>query len=173
MAHRGRRPKGVYVRGGIEEVLDLGTLQTSTVIETAFDNTSPETCLVSSIVVGATLNGLTAPQGPIWFGVAHSDYSAAEIQESLLVVGSWDRGNKIAQEQSKRLVRQLGIFTTDAASGVVDVQVWDGAMRKFKLNWLLNPGDGLNWWCMNVGEVILSGTDPEASLFGHANLWMR
>ncbi len=153
--------------------MSLGTLQTSNVITVAFDETSPETCFVSSIVVSVSLNNLTAPQGPLTFGVAHSDYTATEIQEVLNSVGSWDRGDKISQERGKRLVRKMGILTAPVASGTTDVRMWDGGPRKFKLNWLLAPGDGLQMWCWNNSEGTLATTDPELSMIGHANLWMR
>ncbi len=89
------------------------------------------------------------------FGLAHSDYSAAEIEECLEAQASMDIGDKIAQEQADRLVRSIGkmpsIPSGAAGSGVV---FNDGRKMKTRLNWLLSIGDTLNLWIRNGSGVV-------------------
>ncbi len=88
------------------------------------------------------------------FGLAHSDYSAAEIEECLEAQASIDLGDKIAQEHANRLVRSIGKMpanTVAAGSGVV---FNDGNKKKTRLNWLLSIGDTLNLWIRNGSGVV-------------------
>ncbi len=170
----GRRRMGKYLRGSIDEDLDLGTLGTKDVVLAAFDETVNERTLVSSIVLTWTLSNFTpiASAGPILVGVAHGDYTAAQIEEYIENTGSWNEGSMIGQEQANRKIRRVGIFDTpDAAtdSSVLN----DGKSIKTKLNWILNQGETLNQWAYNLGTAALATTDPRVHMAGHANLWPR
>ncbi len=166
---------GKYIKGNIEENLDLGTLASKTLIADTFDETVEERTFLSSIVVSWSLDQLTAPQGPISFGVAHSDYSDAEIEQVLEAVASWKEGDKIAQEVSKRLVKQIGVFVSPvgAAGGITDVSFNDGRPKKTKLNWILTSGKTLKMWAYNDSASALVTTAPFMRANGHANLWPR
>ncbi len=81
-------------------------------------------------------DGFTSGEGPVQFGVAHADYTSAEIEEALEAAGSWDLGNKVAQEQGKRLVRTIGIFKPGDGEGFANGEpVWT------KCGWYVESGD--------------------------------
>ncbi len=105
------------------------------------------------------------------FGVAHSDYSAAEIEECLEATASIDLGDKIAQEMANRLVRSIGVFsnaTSVAAAGGATFN--DGNKIKTRLNWLLSEGDTLGIWARNgSGTVYTTGS----TLRFLGSLWVK
>ncbi len=104
------------------------------------------------------------------FGLAHSDYSAAEIEECLESGASIDLGNKVSQEQANRLVREIGQIN---GAGVVvseGIPFNDGMPVRTKLNWLLSEGDSLNVWVRNAsGAIYTSGT----TLVISGDLWVK
>ncbi len=173
MARKGST-KGKYIKGNVDEILSLGTLASVTVIGSNFDEVVNEKTLISSLVAAYALEELTSPQGPILFGVAHSDYTDAEIEEVLENIGSWDTGDKISQERGKRLVRVIGIMTADdAVAGTTDVRFNGGDPVKTKLNWMLDSGDTIKLWAYNKSASALATTVPILVCSGHANLWQR
>ncbi len=168
---RRRRRMGAYIKGNVDESLSLGTLAAGTLIADTWDDSVSERTRISSVVAIWALDVLTAPQGPIMVGVAHSDYTDAEIEEVIENTGTWDRGDKISQERAKRLVRVVGKFGQPSAAGEVDQVLNDGKPIKTKLNWILNSGDTLKMWAYNNSGSALSGTVPVVRVNGHANLW--
>ena len=87
----------------------------------------------------------TSGEGPIVYGVAHGDYTDAEIEECLENDSVLTRGDKIAAEQSNRLVRRIGQFE---GSGAEEVEA-DGRPVTVRLNWLMATGDALRLWAWN------------------------
>ncbi len=127
--------------------------------------------MISSIVCTWSLDNITPGQGPLIFGVAHSDYSDAEIEAVIENQASWDQGSKVEQEVAKRLVRQIGQFVQVHTLSPGDIQFNDGKPVKTKLNWRLNTGDTLKMWVYNVSLMALSTSVPVLLCNGHANLW--
>lgn len=163
-----------YIRGRVNEELDLGTLAAKTVVGGNFDETTTDPVLCSSIVVTVALRDFTPVNnaGPIQVGIAHSDYSDPEIEACLEATGSWDTGNKIEQEISRRLVRSIGVL--DIPSDANDsVSLNDGKPIKVKLNWRLGSGDTLKLWAYNLGAAAIATTTPVVSMDGHANLFQK
>ncbi len=161
-----------YLKGNVDEDLSLGTLAPDTLVADTWDESPEEQTLISSIVCTWSLDNLTGSQGPIIFGVAHSDYSDAEIEAVIENQASWDQGSKVEQEVAKRLVRQIGKFTSKILiSGPSDVGFNDGKPMKTKLNWRLNTGDTLKMWAYNISTSALATTVPIMRCNGHANLW--
>ncbi len=171
--HKGRRRMGKYIRGSVDEDLDLGTLAAKALIAGAFDESVNNRSLVSSIVASWTLDGILAGQGPILFGIAHSDYDSAEIEAVIENTGSWDEGNKVAQEISKRQVRIIGTMVSTQGTGTNDVKWNEGKPVKTKLNWILNVGDTLDLWGYNLSTAALTTSAPVLRASGHANIWPR
>ncbi len=100
-------------------------------------------------------------------GLAHSDYTDAEIEEYIETTDSWDQGNLVqGKEVRKRLIRRIGIF---GSSGVLN----DGKPIHTRLNWLLRTGQTISLWAYNRGASALATTDPQVVAEGHANLWGR
>ncbi len=162
---------GSYLKGNINESLALSNLASGALVADTWDEVVNEKTLVSSIVVTWSVDELVLAQGPLEFGVAHSDYTDAEILEVLAVTGSWDSGDKISQERAKRLVRKIGVMVSVGDAGISDVTVNDGKPIKTKLNWMLASGDTLRMWVLNKGAILTTGAFLIAE--GHANLWQR
>ncbi len=170
---RRRRSMGRYIRGNIDINQALGTLASQTGILAASQVVSERT-LVSSIDCIYALAGMTAGDniGPIEVGVAHSDYSLAEVEACLERTNSWKEEDKIAAELSSRLVRKIGVFEVPSTTGE-SFTLNDGKSIKTKLNWILNAGQGLNFYFYNTGGQPLATTDSNGHVEGHANLWPR
>ncbi len=168
-----RRAMGRYLRGSVDEDLVLGGLASKTVISVIFDETVNERTLVSSVVAAYSLAGwtLTTNDGPMLVGLAHSDYSDAEIEEFVEATGSWNEGDLVQQEISKRKIRRIGIFEepdTDTDS----VTLNDGKPIKTKMNWIVNQGQTLRVWAYNLGAGPIT-TGASIHVQGHANLFPK
>ncbi len=174
---RKRRRMGRYIRGGVDESLVLTTIGARALLKISFDETVNERTLVSSVVATYALDDLTegAGIGPIMVGLAHDDYTAAEIEEFIENTGSWDEGDLVQQEVGKRKIRVVGIFQTahSVATGLGSATLNDGKPIKTKMNWILNQGQTLSVWGYNLGTAPVATTVPEISVQGHANLWPR
>ncbi len=102
------------------------------------------------------------------FGVAHSDYTAAEIEEALEAVGSIDIGDKLAQEKANRLVRSIGTIEKNATglSGSFN----DGKKLKTRLNWAMGISDVVNIWIRNASGTVWT-TGSSLSVAGE--MWIK
>ncbi len=176
MPKHGRKNMGKYIRGNVDEALPLGTLSGKAVVAIVFDEVMVEGGRITSVVGSYAMEGFTptAGDGPIRVGLAHSDYTAAEIEEFIENAGSWDPGNKISQEINSRRIREVGVFSSEgqgvaAVGGPVTLN--DGKPIKTKLNWYLTTGDTLDLWAYNSGGGNLT-TGAEVHLSGHANIFL-
>ncbi len=162
-----------YVKGSVDVTSTLGTLASKDVTSTAEPNVMTEAGRVSSLAATWSMNDFTdaVGDGPISVGVAHSDYSDAEIEEFIENAASWDRGDMIAQEVGKRKIRQVGVFSTTGVALSIDA-LNDGRPIKTKLNWPLSTGDTLRFWSYNQGSSAL-GTGAVLTVLGHANLFIQ
>ncbi len=173
-ARRGRRRPNWsrYLKGSIDENLSLGTLASGTLVSGNFDETVSEEVRISSIRCIWTMGGKTIGDGsgPIMVGVAHSDYSTAEIQAVIDATASWNTGDLVAKEVAKRLVRRVGVFNEDGPTAN-NLVLNEGRPITTKLNWLLKTSATLKVWAFNMGTGALATTVPVVRLQGHANLW--
>ncbi len=92
-----------------------------------------------------SLQGNTAGEGPMMVGFSHSDYTAAEVEEALEAGGSWDSGNKVANEQSNRKVRRVGEFDGLAT----EEKLIEGRSLFRKLGFYIEDGKTLACWTRN------------------------
>ncbi len=165
---------GKYIRGNVDERFALGTLAARTGIIKQFDDVVNERTLVSSLQATWAMTDFTSAtgDGPIYLGVAHGDYTLAEIEEFIETTNSWDEGNLISQEIAKRKIRIAGIIQSSDAPA--DVQVLnDGKPVKLKLNWILLQSQTLQAFAYNSGSSALATTDPQVTIVGHANLFPK
>ncbi len=165
----------LYVKGIINHVLSLGTLAGRTLVGSALSDTLGEVSTITSVVARYSLRSYTPADddGPILCGFAHADYTDAEIEEVLEVVDSWNRSNKIDLERSRRLVRQIGVFEPNAADPLAPMALNDGKPIKTKINWTMQSGQTLRFWCYNLGTSALATTVPDFFVNGHANIFMK
>ena len=154
--------------------MDLGTLTARNVVPQNFGSTVNERTFVSSVKATWTLAAWTGleDRGPIEVGLAHSDYSTAEILEFLTQSGSWNETDLISQEIGRRKIRRIGIFEGPEGPGFSEV-LNEGRPIHTKCGWILNQGQTLKMWAFNTGSVAVGGTDPKVTIVGHANLWPK
>ncbi len=153
----------------------LGTLAADTVIGSNFDGSVNERTFVSSVEAIYTMDQFTAnsDDGPIIVGIAHSDYSDAEIEAWVEnVAGGWNEGDLVAQEVGKRKIRRVGTFPAGASAND-NAALNEGRPMRTKANWILLQGQTVKVWAYNAGSSALATTDPTLHVQGHANLWPR
>ncbi len=168
---KGRRPFRRFIRGIVDEELPLLTLASKTVVGIGFDNSVNERTWISSVRATWTLKGLPPVDGdgPIQVGLAHSDYSDAEIEEWIENAASWNEGDLVAQEVGKRKIRSVGVFQS-AASVDEDSVLNDGKPITTKCGWILLQGQTLKQWAYNLGSGAMT-TGGQVLTNGTANLW--
>lgn len=93
-----------------------------------------------------TYAGNTAGDGPLMVGLAHSDYTAAEIEECLEAGASWDEGDLVAAEQARRKVRRVGTFD----GLLTDEKLANGQEVFTKLGFVIADGDTIQSWARNT-----------------------
>ncbi len=130
----------------------LGTLASDTVVLIGLTGAGTTDYRCISIKGIWTIVSLTAGEGPITVGFAHSDYTVTEIKECLESVASISQGLKIEAERANRLVRVVGTFAS--ANGSLN----DGKPIKTRLNWLMAEGGGneVNMFAFNESTSALS-----------------
>jgi len=135
--------------------LALAALANLDLIAGAVTATSTEAYRLLSIKLAWAIRNHTPGEGPITIGVAHGDYSAAEIEEWLEATSAIELGNLVAKEQSSRLCRRIGTFDGELAQEVLN----DGKPVHTKLNWLMATGQTLQMWAYNrSGAVLTTGS---------------
>ncbi len=172
MANKPKRRFRRYIRGAVDDKVALPTLGAGTLVGAALGSVVNERTLVSSIDATWALNEFTdaTDVGPIVVGIAHGDYSDAEIEEWIESTGSWNEGDLVSQEIGKRKIRQVGTFEQPAS--VTQGKVLnDGKPIKTKLNWILLQGVTLKMWAYNSGEGAVATTIPDVRIQGHVNLF--
>lgn len=169
---RGRRKFRPYLKGIISFTMALGTLATKVVLSANVVDVLTEKAYVTSCKATYTLQQFVtgANVGPILCGVAHSDYTATEIEEWIENQGSWEQGDLRTQEIAKRKIRIIGVFKNPTGTNLTSV-LQEGKMITTKLGWQLMTGQTLKFWVRNQGQADLPAGDPDFQIEGHANLW--
>ncbi len=144
--------------------LALGVLAVDDVISGSFAESFTEERRILSIEASVAMQGLTSGDGPISMGIAHSDYTAAEIEACLEAAAAWDEGDKVAQEAARRLVRTIGILTQE------ETALNDGQPVKTRLNWRIASGDTLGLWARNRGIQTTTGAEIVMQGWAHTVL---
>ncbi len=156
----------------ITPAVAIGALASLAVVKSTGTSAAANTLRFISIDMSWSITDLAANVDDAFqFGVAHSDYTAAEIEECLEATLSMDVGDKISQERANRLVREIGTISptggTILGSGIA---FNDGKPVKTRLNWLMAIGDTLDVWVRNgSGTVYTTGT----ILSGTGTLWVK
>lgn len=144
----------------IDDSLPLSTLADDDVINAAFAGTVVGREFLLSTQATWALRDNTAGEGPITVGIAHSNYTAAQIEEAIESTGSWDRGNQLSNEFAARKVRIVGSFAGEAVGEVLN----DGKPIKTICKWMTEAGDGLQLWAYNEsGGPLTTGGVVEIS----------
>ncbi len=155
MARHGRRRRRFNLRKVRNSAfIAIGALAAGDVIVSAFTATSTNPYRIMSIDTTWSLSELGAAIDDAQeFGVSHSNYTAAEVEQCLEANAAIDIGAKVEQEQANRLVRQIGVFTGSGGVGS-GLQFNDGRPVKTRLNWHIGIGNTLNVWVRNATGVV-------------------
>ncbi len=109
---RARKRKFNLRRVRVNSTFSVGALASLAVASGAMTSATSDPLRFISLIGAWTWSNIGAIiDDALSFGVAHSDYTAAEIEESLEAAGAMDLGDKIAQERTNRLVREIGLIT--------------------------------------------------------------
>ncbi len=98
-----------------------------------------------------TIKGLTAGEGPLEVGFAHSDLSTTEITEALSAEPT-SPGEIIEREQSSRPVRYAGMFSGIGSNEVLN----NGKHMRTKLGFTLDDGQNVVMYVANVAGLALT-----------------
>ncbi len=178
MAKRKGRNFRRYLRGSIDHDLTFAALGANDVVLSALADTVVDTTWLSSVKATWTLSNLTntTSAGPFLVGLAHSDYTAAEIEEWIENADSWKESNMIGKEISRRKIRRVGSFRqrdTDQNDVLQYYVLNEGRLVHTKCNWLINEGQTVKVWIYNTGTSPVAVSTPVLRVNGHANLWPK
>ncbi len=173
MAKKPQRNFRKYLKGRVSHDMSLTTLASETVVSQVLSDVLTEKAWLSSVKATWSLADFTpqAGDGPIEVGVAHFDYTDAEIEEWVENQGSWEEADMIGQEIANRRIRSIGTFTSPASVSTEIVALNDGNPIHTKCGWQLTTAQTLRIWAYNHGSSALATTVPIVTTAGHCNLW--
>lgn len=100
-----------------------------------------------------SLRNHTAGEGPIHVGLAHPDYSDAEIEEWFENSGSLQKGDLVSQEKARRRIRQVGSFSGKDTEEHLN----DGKPIRTKCMWGIIAGQTTaKLWAYNQSAAALT-----------------
>ncbi len=156
----------------IQSKLAIGALAAEALVAGVITNAAAQRMRFVSLKASYAISDLgAAADDGFSFGLAHSDYSAAEIEECLESYLAIDLSDKVGQEKANRLVREIGTISLTGIGGVGGgISFNDGKQVKTKLNWLMAPDDQLQIWVRNSsGTVYTTGSQ----IVINGNLWVK
>ncbi len=151
--HGKRRGRALFVPR-IDITVGLGAILTSKLEVGLISTLLDQECWAISMKIQASITALTAGEGPIMFGVAHSDYSAAEIEEWIEEASSWISSNLIGQERARRKCRIIGTFMVGNDATILEFN--EGRPTHVKLGWKIEDGQSLGFWAYNQDANTLT-----------------
>ncbi len=171
--NHGRKKFRKYLKGKVNHDMTLTTLAPETLLSEVVNDSLSEKAWLSSVMLKWAIDQwtVTTGVGPFLVGVAHSDYTSAEIEEWIENANSWESGDKIGQEIARRKIREIGTFMTPVGGNPDALTLNDGKSIRTKCGWMLNTGQTLRVWAMNLGTVAVVTTNPIVHINGHCNLW--
>ena len=168
-----RKPKRKFNlrRVGLSSLASIGALAAADATSVAVMNSTTEPLRFMSVNASFVWSGKAEIDDALTFGFAHSDYSSAEVEECLEAGAAINTGDKIAEEQSNRLVRTIGtIAGVSAAAAGSGAAFNNGNPVKVRLNWLMGIGDTLNIFIRNSSGVVYSAG---GALTVNGDLWVK
>ncbi len=161
---RGRDRRGKLFAPVVDDVLALSTLATKDLIAAVIgDNPGIEMYAIMARLSWSVI-GLTEGDGPIWVGLAHEDYTDAEVEAYIENSGSWVFTDLINQEIAKRKIRIVGVCSRE--SPVLN----NGIPIDTPLKWLNGDAQTLRFWAYNAGGAVLT---TGAVLAATGNVFLR
>ncbi len=152
--HTGKRKK--WHRVEFSESFALGTLADgAAAVSNLTGGSASDNFYATSVEASWSMEALTAGEVPIVVGLAHSDYSAAEVEAWIENTASFSQDDLVAQEVSRRKIRNVGQFSdTDETDLVLN----EGNKFKTICKFLVNEGKTINAWAYNKsGSALMTG----------------
>ena len=154
----------------ISTTLAIGALASADVITGALTAATTDPLRIISANLSYSITDIPALIDDGYeFGLCHSDYTDAEVEECIEAQQTIDLGNKVAQEQGNRLVRSVGRMT-----GTLNIdggsEFNDGKPMKTRLNWRMSSGDSLKIYIRNSSDTIWT-TGAQIAVLG--DLWVK
>ncbi len=150
---------------------DISTLAGNTVVKFPAQDNVSEQAWVSSVLLAWSWDNVTlGTGGPLWVGVAHSDYTAAEIEQWIENTTGWAMGDKVSQEVARRSIRAVGILR-EPLTPQESYSLNEGMPIRTKCGFRLQGGQTVAVWAYNMGTGAFSTTTPNLHVNGHANIW--
>ncbi len=144
----------------------LGALANTLIVKTGLTSGFTQNLYIMSVDLAGIITGLTAGEGdPLELGLAHSDYSVTEILENT-DVQFLGPGNKIEQEQSRRLVRKVAEGYSDLASDttIMFIGRFGSRIIRTKIKFVCQDTKKLDVWVKNrSGSTLTTGASLRAS----------
>ncbi len=148
MASKPQRRRRTPVKAlKIDHQVGVGALASSAIASTVLGTTVDDRIFMLSMKNQIALRDNTPGDGPLYLIAAHSDYTDAEILEWWNSQGSWDAGDKVANEQARRKCRLVGMFAGELANELLK----DGQAAKTTLKFMVEDGETLNFAVINEG----------------------
>ncbi len=146
---RGRKPLLVarFLETQIVAAIVNNGIESSTLVDA-----SDQECFLISMDVNMSLGTHIAGEGPLFVGVAHGDYSEAEILEWFQQSNGLSTGDLVTREQAKRLIREIGVFSGVGTEEVMN----DGKKIRVPLKFRLQDGVNLNLFTVNLSGATLT-----------------
>ncbi len=145
--------------------LAAGALAANDAVVGAVMNAAVDKNRITSIDWSWAIDDMTAGEGPVMVGVAHSDYTASEVEEAIEAGGAYDIGDKVAGEQANRLVRIIGTLSAE------EPRLNDGRPIKTRFNWLIGIGKTLNVFIWNADGSGPLTTGSTLEVAGNTNVF--
>ena len=173
MARKPKRRFRRYMKGIIRKDGSIGALGPDSLVAFDLNDSVTETAWLSSVraIWGLSQYTTGADDGPVMCGLAHSDYTATEIEEWVENLGSWEQGDLRTQEIGRRKIRMVGQFENPEGINLATT-LNQGKAITTKCGWMLSTGQTVKLWAYNMGTSTLTGT-PLLNVNGHANLWPK
>lgn len=157
LANKRPQRRRALIVGSINFTLALSTLADQTLISgTVGANPGTETFLLSTKCTWSLDNGVKG-EGPIIVGVAHEDYTDAEIEAWIENTGSWTPFNLVQREIAKRKIRMVGSFANDGGTTLSTERLNDGLPIKTICRWSNGDTQSLKIWAFNKAGGSLTG----------------
>ncbi len=160
-----------YVKGDVALDVALSTLAAQDVVTSPFPNVDTQ-MRCSSIVAAWTLQGGTSAgtgQGPLIVGLAHGDYSTAEILE-WFASNAGIQADMIQQEHANRKCRHVGdMWTQDSGAGAAGTamgRLKNGSKIRTKMQWHLAEGADLAFWARNTDSAAVVNASTALTVTG-------
>lgn len=150
-----RRSDPKFRARGNSASVTVGALAAGSVATGPTDSFERHGYFISADLTVAKRSG-TAGEGPLHVYLAHSDYTAAEIQEFIdNADGFGETDDLIAKEKSRRLIRYVGAFPGVDPDEVLN----DGRPVRIRGRFRVGAGDAVNLAVYNTaGAQLTTGT---------------